>query len=40
MSKSAFVMSIIAISLSAVTLMLAAAVYLGKKIVYIESDRS
>ncbi len=38
MNKSAFVLSIVAISLSVVTLALAAAVYLGKKVVYIKSD--
>ncbi len=38
MNKSAFVLSIVAISLSAITLALAVVVYLGKKVVYIKSD--
>ncbi len=38
MSKTAFVLSIVSISLSVITLLLAAAVYLGKKVVYIKSD--
>ncbi len=38
MNKCAFVLSIVSISLSAITLLLAAAVYLGKKVVYIKSD--
>lgn len=38
MNKSAFVLSIVAISLSALTLAFAVMVYLGKKVVYIKSD--
>lgn len=38
MSKTALVLSIVSISLSALTLLFAAAIYLGKKVVYIKSD--
>lgn len=37
MKKAAFVLSIISISLSAVTLILAAALFLRRKVVYIDS---
>ncbi len=38
MNKSAFVLSIVAISISALTVLVAVAVYFAKKVVYIESD--